>query len=420
MNTLTELWQKILNKPYCDPTKRMDFVLFYDVRDGNPNGDPDAGNLPRMDPLNGQGIVTDVCIKRKVRDYLSAVLNRPIFIQSQEPLNTLYFRTARDLADKKEIEIVPIEIDVSAETIKKSLSEKKDTKLSDEAVDTVISWISNLEAEGLEYDSNNEKLTYFGEAKKSGDFSSLLKGEEEIKDKLILSAITMVAKNLYEAKRNTGSGKLSQNVRDKIKDGMCIKYDDIRIFGAVLTAGTNAGQIRGPFQLTFGRSIERIFQMDAAITRCAITRASDWKNKQTEFGRKSWLNWAVYRQHGFFNPLLGKKTFIKNEDLARFWESLAYMFRNSDSASKGEMTMHDIIVFVHDNPRGNAPSHKLFEKVKCDNIKGVPPNSESTDGRLIISRDGFDKYYNLVFPEQINDFAGVSVERPLKDIWNKK
>ncbi len=420
MNTQTELWQKILDKPYCDPNKRMDFVLFFDVRDGNPNGDPDAGNLPRMDPLTGHGIVTDVCIKRKIRDYLSAVLNRPIFIQSQEPLNTLYFRTARDLADKKEIELVPIEIDASTETIKKSLSEKKDSELSDEEVDTVINWISNLEVEGLEYDSNNEKLTYFGEAKKSSDFSSLLKGEEEIKDKLILSAITMLAKTLYEARRNTGSGKLSQNVRDKIKDGMCIKYDDIRIFGAVLTAGTNAGQIRGPFQLTFGRSIERIFQMDAAITRCAITRASDWKNKQTEFGRKSWLNWAVYRQHGFFNPLLGEKTGIEREDLARFWEALACMFRNSDSASKGEMTMHDIIVFVHDNPRGNAPSHNLFEKVKCENKKGNPQNSECKNGELIIKRDGFDYYYLVNTPEKIDNYDNVNIYRPLCDIWNNK
>src|SRR3989304_8961405 len=111
-NQPNELWQKIIDQPYCDPMKRMDFVLFFDVRDGNPNGDPDAGNLPRMDPQTRHGIVTDVCIKRKVRDYLSEGLKQSIYIQSQEALNTLIFRSARDLSEKKEIEIVPIEVSV--------------------------------------------------------------------------------------------------------------------------------------------------------------------------------------------------------------------------------------------------------------------------------------------------------------------
>ncbi|MFH2030749.1 MAG: type I CRISPR-associated protein Cas7 [Bacteroidota bacterium] len=416
INQQNELWQKILDQPYCDPMKRMDFVLFFDVRDGNPNGDPDAGNLPRMDPQTRHGIVTDVCIKRKVRDYLSVVLKQPIFIQSQEALNTLIFRSARELSERKEIEIMPIEITVSRDEVQKFLTKNDNKTPSEDDIDKVFTWLNEFnegEHEGLEYDSENGKLTYFGEAKKSGDFVKLLIEEDEPTETVIKTIVNKLSQALSDAKKNAGGGKLSQKVREKVKDEMCKKYYDIRFFGAVLTAGTNFGQVRGPMQLTFARSIEPILQMDAAITRCAITKEADRARKQTEFGRKSWLNWAVYKQHGFFNPLLGQQTGIKKEDLARFWEALACMFRNSDAASKGEMTMHDIIVFVHDHPRGNAPSHLLFDKIKCE-TKSIKTIEEKPEVK-IIKRDGFDTYYEISTPGSLN--SGVKVFHPLDDIW---
>jgi Cas7 group CRISPR-associated protein Csh2 len=158
--------------------------------------------------------------------------------------------------------------------------------------------------------------------------------------------------------------------------------------------------------------------MDSAITRCAITTASDFAKKQTEFGRKPWLSWAVYRQHGFFNPLLGGTTGIKKDDLARFWEALACMFRNSDSASKGEMTMHDIIVFVHDHPRGNAPSHLLFNEVTCDSLKsGEKKNDDQQKSKnIMIKRDGFEKYYSISVGALSN--SEISVRHPLHDLWS--
>jgi len=432
MNTQTELWQKILDKPYCDPNKRMDFVLFYDLRDGNPNGDPDAGNLPRMDPLTGHGIVTDVCIKRKIRDYFSAVLGRQIYIQSENALNNLYYETARKIREndsnsevekstKKQMEqeaetvaALLVQLDVSNEKFKVLIEEKESEE------ETFRDWLEKVskEIDEIEFDPVKGILSYMGEASAKKTFSKdtfkkLFNDYEPDKYKSEINELT----NLLSQAKPKKSGDM-RKAREIVKWKMCGMFDDIRLFGAVLTAGTNAGQIRGPFQLTFGRSIDRIFQMDAAITRCAITKASDWKKKQTEFGRKSWLNWAVYRQHGFFNPLLGEKTGIKKEDLARFWEAIACMFRNSDSASKGEMTMHDIIVFVHDHPRGNAPSHKLFEKIKCENKTGIAP--ESKNGDLIISRDGFDNFYSINAPKEIKDYNNVSTFRPLEDIWNKK
>jgi len=420
-NQEMELWQKIKDKPYCDPTKRLDFVLFFDVRDGNPNGDPDAGNLPRMDPETLQGIVTDVCIKRKVRDYLAGVFNREIYIQSQVALNSLYFDAARKVKQEPKDEddaavaalLVELNVDENSE-FKELIASIKSDDEQPQFKDWLVSISPNVD--GLEFNPDCGTLSYLGEANNKDKFKRML-SEEELEPEHWKKEIDTLARLLNAAKPKKNAQE--RRARNAVKRKMCELYDDIRLFGGVLTAGTNAGQIRGPIQLTFARSINPILQMDAAITRCAITKSSDWIKKQTEFGRKPWLSWAVYRQHGFFNPLLGRSrqqdgTGITKEDLARFWEALACMFRNSDSASKGEMTMHDIIVFVHDNPRGNAPSHLLFKTVTCKSEQEKEPNRDSED-IIIIDRDGFDIFYSIVVSKESDDV--IKVERPLNDIW---
>lgn len=440
-----ELWQKVKDKPYCDPTKRMDFVLFFDVRDGNPNGDPDAGNMPRMDPQTMHGIVTDVCIKRKIRDYLATLTDEQgkplckIYIQSQAALNTLYFDAAREIKkqepkdeDAEAVAALLVELAAEDDAEFRSLLGIPETKVkeassqdtSSEGIDEkpqFKEWLKDISGaiDGLDFDPKCGTLSYLGEANSKEKFKALLSEEDE--QGAWKQEIDRLAKLLNAAKPKKNAEE--RRARDAVKRKMCELYDDIRLFGAVLTAGTNAGQIRGPMQLTFGRSIEPILQMDAAITRCAITKASDWQKKQTEFGRKPWLGWAVYCQHGFFNPLLGRArekdgngTGITNEDLARFWEALACMFRNSDSASKGEMTMHDIIVFVHDHPRGNAPSHLLFDTVKCESTKHNEKSDENKkDGVTIIKRDGFDNCYTIKVNRSSDD--KINVERPLRDLW---
>jgi CRISPR-associated protein Csd2 len=446
MNDQTkELWQKIKDKPYCDPSKRMDFVLFFDVRDGNPNGDPDAGNMPRMDPQTMHGIVTDVCIKRKIRDYLATLTDEQgkplckIYIQSQAALNTLYFDAAREIKkqepkdeDAEAVDALLVELNAEENAEFRSLLGIPEAKAKEASRQGVSSdsteekpqfkeWLRDASGtiDGLDYDPECGTLSYLGEANSKEKFKALLSEEDE--QGVWKQEIDKLAKLLNAAKPKKNAEE--RRARDAVKRKMCELYDDIRLFGAVLTAGTNAGQIRGPMQLTFGRSIEPILQMDAAITRCAITKASDWQKKQTEFGRKPWLGWAVYRQHGFFNPLLGRArekngngTGITKEDLARFWEALACMFRNSDSASKGEMTMHDIIVFAHDHPRGNAPSHLLFEKVRCEKTEYTAKSSENEKRDVtMIKRDGFDKCYRISVDKSTNGKVGV--ERPLRDIW---
>ena len=427
----------------------MDFVIFFDVRDGNPNGDPDAGNLPRMDPQTGHGIVTDVCIKRKIRDYLSTLKNEQkaplcsIYIQSQAALNSLYFDAARLIKndkldsyssvteeekrrrqeDKKAVEALLVELDEEKNSdFKKLIGMPEGEPSEDGLLDSTNEregkphfrdWLGSIEVDGMEFHSEYGTLSYLGEANTKQKFQELFKqadvdyeGYKREFDTLVILMVKAAGKG----------GAQERKARDAVKRKMCELYDDIRLFGGVLTAGTNAGQIRGPMQLTFARSVDRIFQQDAAITRCAVTTARDWKKKQTEFGRKSWLSWAVFCQHGFYNPLLGEQTGLTCGDLARFWEALACMFRNSDSASKGEMTMHDIIVFVHDNPRGNAPSHVLFEAISCDKLKNnAKSGRQHGDADVIIKRDGFDDCYRISVGEP--EKRGIEIHRPLVDLW---
>ena len=363
-----------------------------------------------------------------------------VYIQSQAALNSLYFDAARKVVnqeaqddDAKAVAALLVELDAEKNAEFNDLiavpegkrvgqGDKADSAVSSDEQPHFTDWLASLDVDGLNFDPECGTLSYLGEANSRDKFNKML-SDPDFEPEHWKQEIGKLAKLLDDAKPKKSAQE--RRARDAVKRKMCELYDDIRLFGGVLTAGTNAGQVRGPMQLTFARSVDPILQQDAAITRCAITTTTDWKKKQTEFGRKPWLNWAVYRQHGFFNPLLGRSreqggTGITKEDLARFWEALACMFRNSDSASKGEMTMHDIIVFVHDHARGNAPSHLLFDTVKCET--GVNEKNQQSDKTTqeagdvtAIKRDGFDKCYAIRVGECSN--VKISVERPLRDIW---
>ena len=252
-----------MSKLYLDPSKRHEFVLLFDVKDGNPNGDPDAGNMPRVDPETMQGLVTDVALKRKVRDYVTLVKqNAPgykIFIQSESSLNALI----------------------------------------------------EEEAEALGAEKNNKRAN---------------------KD---------------------------------LQKKMLEQYYDIRMFGAVLSTGDyNAGQVRGPVQLTFARSFDPVLPLELTITRQARTTDERMESGQTEMGKKPLVPYGLYRAHGFFNPFLAQAAGISPDDLDLFWNALVNMFDFDRSAARGEMSVRGLIVFTHENPKGNAPAHKLFELVK--------------------------------------------------------
>ncbi len=256
---------------------RYDFVVLFDVENGNPNGDPDAGNMPRIDPETGLGIVTDVCIKRKIRNYVEVVKENEagynIYIKEGVPLNR---------SDKTACEYLGIKED--KDSLKKA---KKD----DPTVDI------------------------------------------------------------------------------KIRDFMCQNFFDIRTFGAVMTTfvkgSLNCGQVRGPVQLGFARSIDPIVQQEITITRVAITKEDDAENKETEMGRKTIVPYGLYRVEGFVSANLARKsTGFSEEDLALLWKAIINMFEHDHSAARGKMAVQELIIFKHQTELGDYPSHKLFETIK--------------------------------------------------------
>jgi len=266
--------------PHLDPEKRHDFVFLFDVTDGNPNGDPDAGNLPRVDPETMQGLVTDVSVKRKVRNYVDAATDdeedgrNKIYVQHRGVLNSQHER-AYEAIDE----------------------EPKGTKQDRETVDEAQAW-------------------------------------------------------------------------------MCENFFDIRTFGAVMSTSVNCGQVRGPMQLTFARSIDAVVPMDVSITRVAVTKEEDAKfvtndegetsGKETEMGRKALVPYGLYRGHGFYNPMLAEDTGFDADDLALFWKALKMGWELDRSASRGLMALRGLCVFSHDNKLGNAPAHQLFDQVTAE------------------------------------------------------
>lgn len=260
---------------------RYDFVLLFDVKDGNPNGDPDAGNLPRVDPETGHGLVTDVCLKRKVRNYVQlaqeGVQRYDIFVKEKAILNKLIRETYEAL-----------EIDLFEPPADKKDGEKRKTK---------------GQAQGSEVERGRSQ--------------------------------------------------------------MCDKYFDVRAFGAVMSTGPNAGQVRGPVQITFARSIDPVVSLEHSLTVCAARKEEESIESQIGIqGRKHTVSYGLYRCHGFVSAPLAAQTGFNEDDLALFWQALADMFEHDRSAARGEMATRKLVVFQHDSQLGNAPAHKLFEMVQ--------------------------------------------------------
>jgi CRISPR-associated protein Csd2 len=281
---------------YTDTKRRHDFVLLFDVADGNPNGDPDAGNLPRVDPETMQGIVTDVCLKRKVRNYVDAT-------RGDQSRYKIFVENRGYLADHK--------------------------------------------------------------------------------------------KRAYEA---VGAKKGDDTKRDEARAWMCGNYFDVRTFGAVLVGkkgeGYNCGQVRGPLQLTFARSVNPVVPLDLSITRVALENRGDKPDTGEEeeartgtMGRKTLVPYGLYRAHGFFNPFLAADTGLSPEDLVLFWEALRNMWELDRSASRGLMAPRGLYVFSHATQLGEAPAHELFERVSVKRKPGVDAPRSFTDYDVVV-RDG--------------------------------
>lgn len=279
-----------------EPIKnRYDFVILFDVENGNPNGDPDAGNMPRIDPETGYGLVTDVCLKRKIRNYVETVKendeNYHIYIKDTVPLNR---------SDADAIKALGISEDLKA------------AKKSDPDIDR------------------------------------------------------------------------------RLRNYMCEHYYDIRTFGAVMTTfvkgALNCGQVRGPVQLSFARSVDTIIPQEVTITRVAITTEADAEKKGTEMGRKYIVPYALYRAEGYVSANLARKTTgFSEDDLQLLWEAILNMFENDHSAARGKMAVRELIVFKHSSELGNAPAYKLFDAVTVQRRDPTTPARSYRDYTVTVS-----------------------------------
>lgn len=347
-------------KLHHDPMKRHDFVLVFDVTDGNPNGDPDAGNLPRTDPETLQGLVTDVSLKRKIRNFVDLVgEDQPdpgrlkIFVEHHGVLND---QIRRAYVEHDELE--------AGQRVEKGIADASVAE-SLRAIEPELPGAFRFTDVGEESDEQ-PTLSYSGEFS-DPEFKAVLDELEESLD----AKVKMLLTDLKKESDKAGKPKKGRDDVEKARKWMCANFYDVRMFGAVMSTGLNAGQVRGPLQLTFSRSVNPVIPQDLAITRMAVTDEKDREKLQT-IGRKTLIPYGLYIGHGFFSPHLARQTGVTAEDLELFWDALVHMWSFDRSASRGLMAPRGLYVFTHENKLGNAPSHKLFELIKVPKANGSP------------------------------------------------
>lgn len=280
---------------------RYEFTILFDVENGNPNGDPDADNMPRIDSYTNYGLVTDVCLKRKIRNYVETV-------REDEPRYRIYIK------------------------------------------------------EGIPLNTSDQEA---------------------------LNAYDIDEKDLEDLKKLKAT---HPDVDNKICRFMCDNFYDIRTFGAVMTtfvsAHLNCGQVRGPVQIGFARSIDPIVQQDVTITRVAITTVAHAAKKTTEMGRKYIVPYALYRADGYVSANLARKvTGFSEEDLKLLWNSIINMFEHDRSAARGNMAVRELIVFKHATELGNAPAYKLFDTISVKRKEGVDAARSYSDYTVTVDTE---------------------------------
>ncbi|ADE15052.1 CRISPR-associated protein, Csd2 family [Nitrosococcus halophilus Nc 4] len=283
---------------------RYEFVLLFDVQDGNPNGDPDAGNLPRVDPETGNGLVTDVCLKRKVRNYVGIA-------HGEQPPFEIYVKEKAILNHQHERAYKALDIDLSGDT---------------------------------------------------------------------------------------GKRKGGENV-EVARQWMCKNFYDVRTFGAVMSTGINCGQVRGPVQMSFARSVSPVVPLEHSITRMAVATEAEAEKQGGDnrtMGRKFTIPYALYRGHGYISAHLARQTGFSEEDLALLWEALTNMFEHDHSAARRQMSMRGLYIFKHDNALGHAPAHVLFDGITVQPRDGVSVPREFSDYQVTVNDTGLPQGVTLL------------------------
>jgi CRISPR-associated protein Csd2 len=328
--------------------KRYDFVFLFDVKDGNPNGDPDAGNLPRIDAETGMGLVTDVCLKRKVRNYV--LLNK----EGKSPYD-IYVKEKAVLGRAHNVAFADLGIALGEEG-RREVPEGLTQAIEDFPL-----------PEGLSLDEEDEKLFLVVAA--DADVKSAKQALKEAKPEGGLK------KFFDEALKGVKSRKPTAEETGKGRDWMCSHFYDIRTFGAVMSlkSAPNCGQVRGPIQMTFARSVDPIVVLEHSITRMAVATEAEAEKQGGDnrtMGRKFTVPYGLYRSHGFVSAHLANQTGFSEEDLKLFWDALVNGFEHDRSAARGEMSTRPLLAFEHATALGNAPAHSLFERVQVKRREG--------------------------------------------------
>jgi CRISPR-associated protein Csd2 len=332
--------------------KRYDFALIFDVQDGNPNGDPDAGNLPRVDPETGRGLVTDVCLKRKVRNYVHLVKScaRPfdIYVKEKAVLGAAHVQTFKELGFSL------------GEESRKPLTTDLFEKLSE------LDLPEGLTLEEGDDETGNELVVSSDADKKA--ITAWIKEEKLVKD---------VAAVIKAAMKDAKSRKPTADETEKGREKMCADYFDIRTFGAVLSlkSAPNCGQVRGPVQMTFGRSEDPIVSLEHSITRMAVATEAEAEKQGGDnrtMGRKNTVPYGLYVAHGFVSAHLAAQTGFSAEDLELLWTALEQMFEHDRSAARGLMSTQKLIIFEHEGALGSASAQSQFGRIGIEAVKTPP------------------------------------------------
>lgn len=355
---------------HLNPNVRHDFVLAFDVVDGNPNGDPDGGNMPRTDVETAQGLVTDVSLKRKIRNYIATYAEYEASEEEKVGLN-IFVEHRGVLNDQIRRAYVAENISVG-KPVKEVVNDKVLTSLRElkAYLPPAFTFVDNDEDSG----EVNATLEYSSEL--SEDELKEFYGIDEVTE--LFNQNKALSKFIKDLVRKAGKPEKNRANAEKAQKWMCQNFYDVRMFGAVMSTGLNAGQVRGAMQLTFARSIDPVQPQDLAITRVAVTDAKDREKLQT-IGRKTMIPYGLYRGYGFYSPHLASQTGVTQRDLALFWEALVKMWEFDRSASRGMMAPRGLYVFSHDNKLGRAPAHKLFERIQIPPLQdqGIVPRQFS-------------------------------------------
>lgn len=356
-------------------SKRYDFIYFFDVKDGNPNGDPDAGNLPRVDAETGNGLVTDVCLKRKVRNFIGLGKGEKspyeIYVKEKSVLGRAHFKAFNELGI--------------------SLGSEARSKIPD----TLLGVLEDYDLpDGISLDETDDGC--FLVISFDADVAEIKK---QLKENIPPKEIK---KFLEDSLKGGKFRKPSAEETDRGKDWMCQHFYDIRTFGAVMSlkSAPNCGQVRGPIQLTFARSVEPVVSSEHSITRMAVATEKEAEKQGGDnrtMGRKFTIPYGLYRAYGFVSAPLANQTGFSEEDLALFWEALHYMFEHDRSAARGLMTAQRLIIFEHNSLMGNKPAQELFNRVKVErNHNKSGPARDFSDYTLTLDGKALANFKTVV------------------------